>query len=46
VHIEGIPLAKAKGKDFEVVSYLKQANPRLYHQLTKAALKKNGRKKH
>jgi hypothetical protein len=45
VHIEGIPLAKAKGKDFEVVSYLKQANPRLYHKLTKAALKKNGRKK-
>jgi hypothetical protein len=45
VHIEGIPLAKAKRKDFEVVFYLKQANPRLYHKLTKAALKKNGRKK-
>jgi transcriptional regulator with XRE-family HTH domain len=45
VHIEGIPLNQAKGGDFEVVSYLKQANPRLYHKLTKAALKKNGRKK-
>jgi len=46
VHIEGIQLAKAKGKDFEVVTYLKQANPRLYRNLTKAALKKNGRRKH
>ena len=45
VHIERIPLAKAKGKDFEVASYLRQANPRLYQRLTKAALKKNGRKK-
>ena len=45
VHIEGIQLAKAKRRDFQVVSYLKQANPRLYHQLTKAVLKKNGRKK-
>lgn len=46
VHIEGIPLAKAKRQDFEVVAYLKQANPRLYRNLTKAAHKKNGRKKH
>jgi hypothetical protein len=45
VHIEGIELAKAKGKDFEVVSYLKRANPRLYRALTRAALGKNGRKK-
>lgn len=45
VHIEGIPLAKARRKDFEVASYLRLANPRLYHKLTKAALKKNGRKK-
>jgi DNA-binding transcriptional regulator YiaG len=45
VHIEGIQLAKARGKDFEVVSYLKNANPRLYRKLTKAALKKNGGKK-
>jgi len=46
VHIEGIPLAKAKRRDFEIVTYLKQANPRLYQRLTKAALKKNGRRKH
>ncbi len=46
VHIEGIPLAKAKRRDFEVVTYLKQANPRLYRSLTKAAHRKNGRKKH
>ena len=45
VHIEGIQLAKARGKDFEVVSYLKQANPRLYSRLTKAAQKKNGRRR-
>jgi transcriptional regulator with XRE-family HTH domain len=37
VHIEGIELAKAKGEDFEVVSYLKQANPKLYRTLRKAA---------
>jgi transcriptional regulator with XRE-family HTH domain len=45
VHIEGIELAKAKGRDFEVVSYLKQANPRLYRVLHKAAVKKNGRRR-
>ena len=45
VHIEGIQLAKARGKDFEIVSYLKQANPRLYSRLTKAAQKKNGRRR-
>jgi transcriptional regulator with XRE-family HTH domain len=44
VHIEGIELAKAKGKDFEVAAYLKRANPRLYRSLTKAA-SRNGRKK-
>lgn len=44
VHIEGIELAKAKGKDFEVAVYLKRANPRLYRSLTKAAVR-NGRKK-
>jgi transcriptional regulator with XRE-family HTH domain len=37
VHIEGIELAKARGEDFEVVSYLKQANPKLYGTLRKAA---------
>ena len=37
VHIEGIELDKARGTDFEVVSYLKRANPRLYQNLRKAA---------
>ena len=45
VHIEGIELGQAKGSDFEVVTYLKQANPRLYRNLRKAAVKRNGRKK-
>lgn len=45
VHIERIELAKAKGADFEVVSYLKQANPRLYRGLRKEALGRNSRKK-
>jgi len=45
VHIEGIALNQAKGGDFEVVTYLKQANPRLYHSLRKAAARGNGRKK-
>lgn len=35
VHIEGIELEKARGKDFEVVSYLKKANPKLYQSLRK-----------
>lgn len=37
VHIEGLPLEKARGEDFKVVSYLKVANPRLYRKLKKAA---------
>ena len=37
VHIEGIALERARGEDFEVVSYLKKANPRLYSSLRKAA---------
>ena len=37
VHIEGIELERARGEDFEVVSYLKKANPRLYTSLRKAA---------
>jgi transcriptional regulator with XRE-family HTH domain len=45
VHIEGIPLAKARGNDFEVVSHLKTHNPRLYRRLRKEALKTNGRKR-
>jgi len=45
VHIEGIALHRAKGSDFEVASYLKQANPRLYDRLRKAASRNNGRKK-
>src|ERR1044071_34546 len=36
VHIEGIPLERARGEDFEVVSYLKKANPKLYTSLRKA----------
>ena len=44
VHIEGIELAKAKKKDLEVAAYLRQANPRLYRSLTKAAAR-NGRRK-
>ena len=45
VHIQGVELAKARGEDLEVVSYLKQANPRLYRNLKKAALARNGKKK-
>ena len=37
VHIEGIALDRARGEDFEVVSYLKKANPKLYTNLRKAA---------
>jgi transcriptional regulator with XRE-family HTH domain len=37
VHIEGIALERARGADFEVVSYLKKANPKLYTSLRKAA---------
>jgi hypothetical protein len=36
VHIEGIPLERARGEDFEVVSYLKKANPKLYTNLRRA----------
>ena len=42
VHIEGIELNQAKGGDFEVAAYLRQANPRLYRSLKKAASKTNG----
>ena len=45
VHIEGIALDKARGDDFEVVSYLKSANPRLYRTLKKAARGKTSLKK-
>jgi transcriptional regulator with XRE-family HTH domain len=45
VHIEGITLDKARGADFEVASYLKTANPRLYRTLKKAAQTKSSRKK-
>lgn len=37
VHIEGIALERARGEDFEVASYLKKANPKLYNNLRKAA---------
>lgn len=45
VHIEGIELDHAKGEDFEVATYLRYANPRLYRNLKKAASKTNGRRK-
>jgi transcriptional regulator with XRE-family HTH domain len=46
VHIEGIELAQARGDDFEVATYLKQANARLYRSLKKKAeTQENGRKK-
>ncbi len=37
VHIEGIALERARGEDFEVVSYLKKANPKLYQTLRSKA---------
>lgn len=37
VHIEGIELDKARGSDFEVVSYLKRANPKLFQNLRSKA---------
>jgi len=45
VHIEGIELDQAKGGDFEVASYLRQANPHLYSRLRRAASRTNGRRK-
>jgi transcriptional regulator with XRE-family HTH domain len=42
VHIEGIALERARGEDFEVVSYLKKANPKLYNNLRKAATGRTG----
>ena len=45
VHIEGIALDRARGGDFEVATYLRVANPRLYRNLRKAATKTNGRRK-
>jgi hypothetical protein len=42
VHIEGIALERARGEDFEVVSYLKKANPKLYTSLRKAAAARVG----
>ena len=41
VHIEGVELAKAKGEYLKVVSYLREANPRLYRSLRKEALGRN-----
>ena len=45
VHIEGIELGHARGRDFQVVAYLRHANPRLYRSLSKAARGKNGHSK-
>lgn len=44
VHIEGIELSKAKREHFEVMTYLRKANPRLYRSLRKQALGSNGRR--
>ena len=42
VHIEGIALERARREDFEVVSFLKKANPKLYNNLRKAATGRTG----
>jgi transcriptional regulator with XRE-family HTH domain len=42
VHIEGIPLARARGNDFEVASRLKATNPRLYERLRRTVSKNGG----
>jgi transcriptional regulator with XRE-family HTH domain len=45
VHIEGIELSQARGEDFAVASHLRQANPRLYRSLQKAARTRSQKKK-
>jgi transcriptional regulator with XRE-family HTH domain len=45
VHIEGVELSKARGEDIVVVNYLKQANPRLYRTLKKAAATRAAKKR-
>jgi hypothetical protein len=35
VHVEKIDLTKVKKEDFEVIEYLKTANPDLYRELRK-----------
>lgn len=45
VHIEGIELSRVRRDDLEVVSYLKQSNPKLYKNLHKAVTTRNSRKK-
>jgi transcriptional regulator with XRE-family HTH domain len=45
VHIEGLKLDQVRSDDLGVVCYLKEANPRLYRSLRKAASKGNGRRK-
>ena len=45
VHIEGVELAHASGRDLEVVAYLKRSNRRLYNDLMKAMLSNTRRKK-
>jgi transcriptional regulator with XRE-family HTH domain len=45
VHVEKIDLTKVKKEDFEVIEYLKTANPDLYRELrkrTKGKRSKNG----
>jgi hypothetical protein len=44
VHVEGIEIGRARASDFEVATYLRQSNPRLYQHLRRKAAR-SGRKK-
>jgi transcriptional regulator with XRE-family HTH domain len=43
VHVEKIDLTKVKKEDFEVIEYLKTANPDLYRELRKRSKGKRGK---
>jgi transcriptional regulator with XRE-family HTH domain len=42
VHVEKLDLTRVKKEDFEVIEYLKQAQPDLFRNLKKAAKDKKG----
>jgi DNA-binding transcriptional regulator YiaG len=44
VHVEKLDLTRVKKEDFEVIEYLKQAQPDLFRNLKKAAKDKRGTK--
>jgi DNA-binding transcriptional regulator YiaG len=44
VHVEKLDLTRVKKEDFEVIEYLKQAQPDLFRNLKKAAKDKRGPK--